>query len=74
MATSSLIRRALYDPDRRELDLLLEGGRRYVYSGVPGAVADAFRQASSKGRFYNASIRNCFPCREIGRAPRRRIG
>lgn len=74
MANSSLIARALYHPDRRELELLLHGGRRYVYSGVPGALAEDFRQAESKGRFYNARIRNCFPCREVGAAPRRRFG
>ena len=73
MATSSLIRRALYHPDRRELDLLLAGGRRYVYSQVPQAIASGFRDAESKGRFYNLKIRNCFPCREVGVAPRRRF-
>jgi hypothetical protein len=31
------------------------------------AVADGFAQAESKGRFYNAEIRNRFPCREVGR-------
>ena len=69
MATSSLIRRALYRPDEGELDLLLPGGRRYIYSNVPAEVADGFRAAESKGRFYNAEIRNRFPCREAGRAP-----
>ena len=74
MASSSLIRRALYRPEAGELELLLSGGRRYVYSDVPAAVAEGFRDAESKGRFYNARIRNCFPCREVGHAPRRRYG
>ena len=72
MATSSLIRRALYRPDEGELDLLLAGGRRYIYSNVPAEVAEGFRAAESKGRFYNAEIRNRFPCREAGRARNRR--
>ena len=72
MATSSLIRRALYRPDEGELDLLLTGGRRYIYSTVPAEVADGFRAAESKGRFYNAEIRNRFPCREAGRARKHR--
>jgi hypothetical protein len=70
---SSLIRHALYRPDTGELDLLLAAGRRYIYSNVPPAVAAQFQRAPSKGRFYNAEIRNCFPCREVT-APRRRFG
>ncbi|HMI41110.1 MAG TPA: KTSC domain-containing protein [Sphingomicrobium sp.] len=60
---SSVIRGAWYLPERRQLDLLFASGRRYVYSSVPLAVAEAFRDAFSKGRYYNAEIRNCYPCR-----------
>jgi len=60
---SSVIRGAWYLPERRQLDLLFASGRRYVYSNVPMAVAEAFRDAFSKGRYYNAEIRNRFPCR-----------
>ena len=67
MTWSSIIRGAWYQPKRRQLDLLFTSGRRYIYSGVPMAVADGFAQAESKGRFYNAEIRNRFPCREVGR-------
>jgi KTSC domain len=60
---SSVIRGAWYLPQRRELDLLFTSGRRYIYSGVPMVVAEGFRDALSKGRFYNAEIRNRYPCR-----------
>ena len=63
---SSVIRGAWYLPERRQLDLLFTSGRRYIYSGVPMAVADGFAAAESKGRFYNHEIRNRFPCREVG--------
>jgi len=63
--SSSVIRGAWYLPNRRELDLIFTSGRRYIYSGVPMAVAQAFRDAISKGRFYNAEIRNRFPCRRV---------
>jgi len=66
MMESSVIRGAWYLPDRRELDLLFTSGRRYIYSNVPMPVAEAFRDAMSKGRYYNAEIRNRFPCREVG--------
>ena len=64
---STVIRGAWYKPERRQLDLLFTSGRRYVYSGVPMAIANRFAQAESKGRFYNREIRNRFPCREVGR-------
>ena len=70
---SSLIDGAWYLPERRELDLLLVGGRRYRYSQVPPDVAQGFVAASSKGGFYNREIRNRFPCRELG-PRRRRVG
>ena len=67
MVVSSVIRGAWYLPQRRRLDLLFTSGRRYVYSEVPLAVATGLAEAGSKGRFYNREIRNCFPCREVGR-------
>ncbi len=65
MTASTVIRGAWYLPDRQQLDLLFVSGRRYRYSNVPFAVARKFVEAPSKGRFYNAAIRNRFPCREI---------
>ena len=64
---SSVIRGAWYLPQRRQLDLLFTSGRRYIYSNVPMAIANAFAAAQSKGRFYNFEIRNRFACREVTR-------
>lgn len=69
---SSVICGAWYSPDSGELDLLFVSGRRYVYSKVPLPVARGFADADSKGRFYNAWIRNCFPCRDVTPERRRR--
>jgi hypothetical protein len=66
MVTSTVIRSAWYLPSRQELDLLFTSGRRYIYSGVPMAVAEGFAAAESKGRYYNAEIRNRFACRQVG--------
>lgn len=66
MMASSVIHGAWYLPDRRALDLLFVSGRRYRYSEVPAAVARGFAESPSKGGFYNAEIRNRFPCRELG--------
>ena len=57
---SSVIRRFAYDPEREELDVLFTTGRRHLYHRVPQAEADAFRAAFSKGRHFNAHIRDAY--------------
>jgi hypothetical protein len=57
---SSVIRRFDYRPDRAELDILFTTGRRYVYHDVPPAVVSALAVAGSKGRYFNARIRDRF--------------
>lgn len=43
----------------------LSSGREYEYTGVPLDVYQELLAAESKGRYYNANIRNDFPCRKI---------
>jgi hypothetical protein len=62
---STVIRGFAYDPGRRELTVAFVTGRRYLYLGVPGEVVEAFREAFSKGRFFNARIRDRFAHREL---------
>ena len=57
---STVIRHFSYDPEALELDVLFTTGRRYLYHGVPQAVADEFRAAFSKGRYFNARIRDAY--------------
>ena len=57
---STVIRRFDYDPEREELDVLFTTGRRYRYHRVPPAAVDAFRAAFSKGRHFNAHIRDAY--------------
>lgn len=64
---STAIRRFAYDPDARALDVTFVTGRRYRYFAVPGEVAKAFRSAMSKGRFFNARIRDRFAFEELER-------
>jgi len=58
---SSVIRAFDYRPDAEELEITFTTGRRYLYRGVPPATAEAFRAAFSKGRFFNARIRDHYP-------------
>ena len=62
---SSVIRRFVYDETEGALWVEFVTGRRYVYSGVPHEVADAFRSAFSKGVYFNTRIRDRFPHREV---------
>ncbi|HEY6817108.1 MAG TPA: KTSC domain-containing protein [Croceibacterium sp.] len=62
---STVIRRFAYDPPSRSLDVEFVSGRRYRYAAVPPAVADRFRAAFSKGRFFNARIRDVYRCDEL---------
>ena len=61
-----MIRGAWYLPNRQQLDLMFASGRHYRYSNVPADLARRFASAMSKGRFYNAEIRNRFACIELG--------
>ena len=65
---SSVIRRFAYCPDSSQLWVEFTTGRRYVYSGVPRDVADAFRGAFAKGVYFNTRIRDRFPHREVTHA------
>ena len=57
---SSVIRKFFYHPEREELEILFTTGRRYIYHRVPAAAADALRAAFSKGRHFNAHIRDAY--------------
>jgi hypothetical protein len=57
---SSVIRSHSYDPDREELAITFTTGRKYVYFRVPPAAYEDFRAAFSRGRHFNARIRDAY--------------
>jgi hypothetical protein len=61
---SVVIRYFRYDSAKRELEVTFVTGRRYVYRGVPADVAAAFKQAFSKGIFFNREIRDRYAYHE----------
>jgi hypothetical protein len=67
---STVIRAAHYHPDDEVLDILFTTGRRYLYHKVPEEEANRFRAAYSKGRYFNAHIRDHYDFTEVapGRA------
>jgi len=58
---SSAIQAVDYDPDHEKLFVRFQSGERYVYVGVPGEVCRSFLDAASKGRFFQAEIRDQYP-------------
>ena len=66
---STVIRRFDYSPERRELMVEFVTGRRYVYRDVPEDQARALRGAFAKGRYFNARIRDRYPCRPLDGEP-----
>jgi hypothetical protein len=62
---STVIRAAHYDPDRQTLDIVFTTGRRYLYHRVPVQEAESFRAAFSKGRYFNAHIRDRYEHSEV---------
>lgn len=62
---STVIRDFAYDPTARILEVRFVTGRRYRYRAVPEGIANGFRGAFSKGRYFNACIRDRFACEEL---------
>lgn len=54
-----------YDAERAKLVVRFMSGERYVYVGVPGEVCRSFVAADSKGRFFQAEIRDRYPFNKL---------
>ena len=62
---STVIRSCHYDSARRELAIIFQSGRRYVYREVPAETYHAMNAAYAKGEFFNAYIRGHFSFERI---------
>ncbi len=62
---SSALQRYLYDAEKSELIVTFPSGKSYVYEDVPADVYAALCAAESKGRFFNAHIRDDYYMREM---------
>lgn len=59
---STVIRRFEYDEPTRTLRVTFTSGDLYAYHDVPAEVAEGFRAAFSKGRYFAAHIRDRYDC------------
>lgn len=62
---SRTIRQIEYDDESRALTVTFVTGRVYRYYNVEPEVAEAFRIAASKGRFFNLRIRDQYRFDEL---------
>lgn len=62
---SSTLAAVGYDTGRKLLELEFSSGAVYHYFGVPAAVHQSLLNASSKGTFFNRSIRGRFAYRRV---------
>lgn len=65
MASSSVIRRVLYDSASQTLAVTFTSGRKYLYLDVPQDVATELQTAPSLGQYFNWRIRDQYEFREI---------
>lgn len=65
---SSVVQSIDYELVHSRLTVTFTSGRVYEYYMVSAAIASAFRNALSKGTFFNKRIRDKYVCREISRA------
>ena len=59
---SSWIESVSYDHDDSSLTVATKSGQTYDHWEVPKDVAQEFKNAPSKGAFYNTNIRSLYDC------------
>ncbi len=62
---SSVIQKYRYDETLKALEITFVSGAIYVYKDIPLAVVDRFREAFSKGIFFNKYIKPKFAFERI---------
>jgi len=55
---STCVASAEYDDKSKELTIAFVKGGSHTYSNVPKSVANGLQRAGSKGKYFNANIRN----------------
>ncbi|KKM08701.1 hypothetical protein LCGC14_1723470 [marine sediment metagenome] len=60
-AASSFVGNVTYTPELQTMEITLNG-KRYDYCSIPERIFEGFREASSKGAYYNRSIKGIYTC------------
>ncbi|KYC41977.1 hypothetical protein WA1_18345 [Scytonema hofmannii PCC 7110] len=62
---SHCLRSIGYDSVNQILEIEFQKGEVYQYQGVPATIYAALMNASSHGKYFNANIRDVFPCHRL---------
>jgi len=62
---SSAISSCNYDSHWQLLWIRFQSGEHYLYRTIPAAVVQALLAATSKGQYFNSSIRDSFPSERL---------
>ncbi len=62
---STVIKTYQYMPQSRALVITFISGRVYRYNGVSQAVYEQFKNAFSKGSYFNRYIKPNYSCKEL---------
>ena len=65
--SSSMIAAIAYDEETETLEVEFASGAIYRYRGIRQDAFEDFRAAPSKGRFFNAQIRDAYPWEKVAR-------
>jgi hypothetical protein len=65
IVTSSELHAIKYDDKTLVLEIHFRNGRMYRYTAVPESIYRALLAAESKGRFFNALIRDKYPYQRV---------
>jgi hypothetical protein len=68
---SSVIRNTTYDEETQAMHVTFVSGRVYVYERVPRVIYHAFRNAPSRGAFFNVAIRGRYHFHELAQEKNR---
>ena len=64
--SSSSLRSVGYDSDSKLLEVEFRSHAVYLYEGVPDWAVEGLMAARSKGRYFEARIRDRYPFRRMG--------
>jgi len=62
---SSNIMSSVYDREKKDLQVMFKGGRKYVYEKVPMHIFTKMRLSESQGKYFNKEISRKYRYKEI---------
>ena len=68
---SSMVHAVGYDRKTKNLEVVFNSGRTYIYEDVPPKVYKELMEAGSKGSYMRSAVIDCYTCHQISSRRRR---